>query len=205
MSDGCHLKPRGAPPTFGRRRAALVATPSSSLITTSDKTTSAAAEFSFKCITGAVPGMNRILGARRSAKTRGDGGQGRRLQRRETAERKEPHIGGAVARQIADQRVVVAVRQGEIIQALVDRNATTCFRFTCLRRVGAPLSTVRRRYGLDHPGTAIAEASELPGLRIGCAARHIGRGPGIGGGVVGDTVAVHLSREGKAARTDRLT
>lgn len=138
MSDGCHLKPRGAPPTFGRRRAALVATPSSSLITTSDKTTSAAAEFSFKCITGAVPGMNRILGARRSAKTRGDGGQGQRLQRRETAERKEPHIGGAVARQIADQRVVVAVRQGEIIQALVDRNATTCFRFTCLRRVGRP-------------------------------------------------------------------
>ena len=52
---------------------------------------------------------------RRSAKTRGDGGQGRRLQRIETAEREERHIGGAVARQIVNQRVVVAVRQVVII------------------------------------------------------------------------------------------
>ena len=94
-------------------------------MTSSDKTISAAARFSFKCITDEVPGENDIGRAtkhpterdlhRRSAKTRGSGRQGRRLQRIETAERKERHIGRAVACQIVDQRVVVAVRQVVII------------------------------------------------------------------------------------------
>ena len=63
-----------------------------------------------------------MLGARRSSQASatcigvaprrcGDVGQGRRLQRREPAERKERHIGDAVAGKIVDQRVVGAMRQ----------------------------------------------------------------------------------------------
>ena len=42
---------------------------------------------------------------------RGDVGQGRRLQRVESAERKERHIGDAVAGKIVDQGIVAAMRQ----------------------------------------------------------------------------------------------
>jgi hypothetical protein len=42
------------------------------------------------------------------------------LQRIETAEREERHIGGAVARQIVNQHVVVAVRQVVIIFAFAN-------------------------------------------------------------------------------------
>ena len=46
----------------------------------------------------------------------GDVGQGRRLQRREAAEREERHVGDAAARQLVDQRVVGAV--GEVVVVL---------------------------------------------------------------------------------------
>ena len=48
---------------------------------------------------------------RRDAESLGDVGERRRLQRREAAEREERHIGDAVAGEIVDQRVVVAMRE----------------------------------------------------------------------------------------------
>jgi hypothetical protein len=54
------------------------------------------------------PGERRLH--RRGAEPSGGIGQLRRLQRREAAERKERHISDAVAAEIVDQRVVVAMR-----------------------------------------------------------------------------------------------
>ena len=56
----------------------------------------------------------RDLHRRRAERCR-DVRQGRRLQRREAAEREERHVGDALPGQVVDQRVVVAVRQVVVV------------------------------------------------------------------------------------------
>ena len=88
---------------------------------------SAAARFSRRWASDEVPGISRMLGARRSSQasatcigvapsSAATADEGRGLQGREAAEREERHIGDALAGQLVDQRVVGAV--GEIVVVL---------------------------------------------------------------------------------------
>ena len=87
---------------------------------------SADARFSRRWSSDDVPGISKMLGARdssqasatcigRCAQPRGHMRKRRGLERAESAEREERHIGDALPRQVVNQRVVFAVRDVKMV------------------------------------------------------------------------------------------
>ena len=89
--------------------------PFSAATSASGSTSDAAARFSRRCPSDDVPGISRMLGARRSVQAVGDGRQHRRLQRAEPAQGKERHIGDSVLRERIDQGVVAAMSKVVVV------------------------------------------------------------------------------------------
>lgn len=127
----------------------MLATCSNSSTASAGSSQSIAARFSRKCRTDEVPGDQKNIGRTtkqprerdlhgRGAEALSDVGQGRRLQRIEPAERKERHIGDAVAGQFVDQGIVVPMRQIVLVLHADDLGDPTSFRHLLGRDVAQP-------------------------------------------------------------------